>query len=150
MAHGLIEKTKDKVNYENLVETSQIYRSKYYALVEIGGAYAYKFIPFAEFLGIPCLILTDLDSVSGQKGENGRIYYKSVRGSCGETTSNETLKWWKITRGEEAEHIRDGLFEYRTKFGSDTTRTFYYFFVGQKVVVTGGFIKRAGKRPAVR
>ena len=23
MAHGLIEKTKDKVNYENLVETSQ-------------------------------------------------------------------------------------------------------------------------------
>ena len=68
--------------------------AQYYALVEIGGAYAYKFIPFAEFLGIPCRILTDLDSVSGQKGENGRIYYKSVRGSCGETTSNETLKWW--------------------------------------------------------
>ena len=63
-------------------------------MVEIGGAYAYKFIPFAEFLGIPCLILTDLDSVSGQKGENGRIYYKSVPVSCGETTSNETLKWW--------------------------------------------------------
>ena len=75
---------------------SQKYKlpAQYYALVEIGGAYAYKFIPFAEFLGIPCLILTDLDSVSGQKGENGRIYYKSVRVSCGETTSNETLKWW--------------------------------------------------------
>ena len=68
--------------------------AQYYALVEIGGAYAYKFIPFAEFLGIPCLILTDLDSVSGQKGANGRIYYKSVPVSCGETTSNETLKWW--------------------------------------------------------
>ena len=68
--------------------------AQYYALVEIGGAYAYKFIPFAEFLGIPCLILTDLDSVSGQKGANGKIYYKSVPVSCGETTSNETLKWW--------------------------------------------------------
>ena len=68
--------------------------AQYYALVEIGGAYAYKFIPFAEFLGIPCLILTDLDSVSGQKGANGRIYYNSVPVSCGETTSNETLKWW--------------------------------------------------------
>lgn len=68
--------------------------AQYYALVEIGGAYAYKFIPFAEFLGIPCLILTDLDSVSGQKGANERIYYKSVPVSCGETTSNETLKWW--------------------------------------------------------
>ena len=68
--------------------------AQYYVLVEIGGAYAYKFIPFAEFLGIPCLILTDLDSVSGQKGANERIYYKSVPVSCGETTSNETLKWW--------------------------------------------------------
>ena len=68
--------------------------AQYYALVEIGGAYAYKFIPFAEFLRIPCLILTDLDSVSGQKGANERIYYKSVPVSCGETTSNETLKWW--------------------------------------------------------
>lgn len=75
---------------------SQEYKlpAQYYALVEIGGAYAYKFIPFAEFLGIPCLILTDLDSVSGQKGANGRIYYSSVPVSRGETTSNETLKWW--------------------------------------------------------
>lgn len=52
---------------------SQEYKlpAQYYALVEIGGAYAYKFIPFAEFLGIPCLILTDLDSVSGQKVRTG-------------------------------------------------------------------------------
>lgn len=63
-------------------------------MIEIGGAYAYKFIPFAEFLGIPCLILTDLDSVSGQVGQNGRTYYKSVPVNAGETTSNETIKWW--------------------------------------------------------
>lgn len=37
--------------------------AQYYALIEIGGAYAHKFIPFIEFLGVPCLILTDLDSV---------------------------------------------------------------------------------------
>lgn len=75
---------------------SQKYKlpAQYYALVEIGGAYAYKFIPFAEFLGIPCLILTDLDSVSAQIGAHGRISYKSVPVSRGETTSNETLKWW--------------------------------------------------------
>lgn len=68
--------------------------SQYYTLIEIGGAYAYKFIPFAEFLGIPCLILTDLDSVAGQIGKNGRTYYKSVPVSLGKTTSNETIKWW--------------------------------------------------------
>ena len=75
---------------------SQEYKlpAQYYALIEIGGAYAYKFIPFAEFLGIPCLILTDLDSVLGQEGKNGRKYYKSVPVCRGETTSNETIKWW--------------------------------------------------------
>ena len=38
--------------------------------------------------------VTDVDSVLGQEGKNGQIYYKSVPVSCGETTSNETLKWW--------------------------------------------------------
>ena len=59
--------------------------AQYYALIEIGGAYAHKFIPFIEFLEIPCLILTDLDSVADKK---------SVVVSQGETTSNETIKWW--------------------------------------------------------
>ena len=75
---------------------SQAYKlpAQYYTLIEIGGAYAYKFIPFIEFLGIPCLILTDLDSVLGTEGKNGRTYYKSVPVYLGETTSNETIKWW--------------------------------------------------------
>lgn len=75
---------------------SQTYKlpAQYYALIEIGGAYAYEFIPFIEFLGIPCLILTDLDSVSGETGKDGRIHYKSVPVCRGETTSNATIKWW--------------------------------------------------------
>lgn len=68
--------------------------TQYYALIEIGGAYAYKFIPFIEFLGVPCLILTDLDSVADRKGRGGKIVKKSVVVSEGETTSNETIKWW--------------------------------------------------------
>lgn len=66
--------------------------SQYYSLIEIGGAYAYKFIPFVEFLGIPCLILTDIDSM-----KNGR---EKAPVSQGKTTSNATLKWWmKKTKG---------------------------------------------------
>nr|WP_300408506.1 AAA family ATPase [uncultured Ruminococcus sp.] len=67
---------------------SQKYKlpAQYYALIEIGGAYAYKFIPFVNFLGIPCLILTDIDSMI-----DGRT--KSVV-SKGKTTSNVTIKWW--------------------------------------------------------
>lgn len=68
--------------------------AQYYALIEIGGAYAHKFIPFIDFLGVPCLILTDLDSVANSKGKNGKAVKKSVIVSQGETTSNETIKWW--------------------------------------------------------
>ncbi len=60
--------------------------NQYYALIEIGGAYAYKFIPFANFLGIPCLILTDIDSIEKDR--------KKVVVSKGKTTSNSTIKWW--------------------------------------------------------
>lgn len=98
--------------------------AQYYALVEIGGAYAYKFIPFAEFLGIPCLILTDLDSVSGQKVANGRIYYKSVPVSCGETTSNETLKWWvrKIKGLSAEDNTQIALTDITSMSPADKTR----------------------------
>lgn len=67
---------------------------QYYTLIEVGGAYAHLFVPFAEFLDIPCLILTDLDSVVKRQGNDG-IFRNSVAPvSEGKTTSNETLKWW--------------------------------------------------------
>lgn len=98
--------------------------AQYYALVEIGGAYAYKFIPFAEFLGIPCLILTDLDSVTGQQNENGRTYYKSVPVSCGRTTSNETLKWWvrKLKGLPEDDNTKIDLKEITSMSATDKTK----------------------------
>ena len=67
---------------------SQKYKlpAQYYALIEIGGAYAYKFIPFVNFLGVPCLILTDIDSMI-----DGRT---KALVSEGKTTSNSTIKWW--------------------------------------------------------
>lgn len=60
---------------------------QYCSLIEVGGAYAYKFLPFVEFLGIPCLVITDLDPVAG-------THNKAVPVSQGETTSNATIKWW--------------------------------------------------------
>ncbi len=60
--------------------------SQYYALVEVGGAYAHKFCPFINFLEIPTLILTDIDPML-----DGRT--KSTV-TDGKTTSNATIKWW--------------------------------------------------------
>ena len=54
--------------------------SQYYALIEIGGAYAYKFIPFIEFLEVPCLILTDLDSIADRESKGGKTVKKICAG----------------------------------------------------------------------
>ena len=43
--------------------------------------------------------------------------------------------------------IGDGLFELRIKFASDITRIFYFFYVGNKIIITNGFVKKTQKTP---
>jgi len=92
-------------------------RSKYMSVIEIGGAFGYRFLDLIEFLGITALIITDIDSVqptaessvsvSNVVGEdevddNGGAY----RGrACpahadGAVTSNETLRQWFADSGK--------------------------------------------------
>lgn len=40
-----------------------------------------------------------------------------------------------------------GIFELRAKVGSDISRVLYFFFVGRKVILTNGFIKKSAKTP---
>ena len=47
-----------------------------------------------------------------------------------------------------SKELDDGIFEIRTKFGSDITRVLYFFVVGKKVILTNGFIKKTQKTPA--
>lgn len=44
--------------------------------------------------------------------------------------------------------IEDGIFELRIKQGSDISRIMYFFFVGGKIVLTNGFIKKTQKTPS--
>lgn len=50
-------------------------------------------------------------------------------------------------RGPYSEPLGDGIFELRTKQGSDITRVLYFFFIGNKAVLTNGFIKKTQKTP---
>ena len=43
--------------------------------------------------------------------------------------------------------LEDGIFEIRTKFGSDITRVLYFFVIGKRVVLTNGFVKKTQKTP---
>ena len=46
-----------------------------------------------------------------------------------------------------AKPLENGIFELRTKQGSDITRVLYFFIVGKKAVLTNGFIKKSQKTP---
>ncbi|MFB8110342.1 ATP-dependent nuclease [[Kitasatospora] papulosa] len=64
---------------------------QYVTFMEVGGAYAHKFYPLLKVLGIPALIITDLDPVDGGKpgkclvSESGRTSNQSIRAWFPET-----------------------------------------------------------------
>lgn len=47
-----------------------------------------------------------------------------------------------------SKHLEDGIFEIRTKFGSDITRVLYFFVIGRRIILTNGFVKKTQKTPA--
>ena len=92
----LIEGTAERLLIPNMIEkldaagkfseTKVTLQSQYYTLIEVGGAYAFKFIPFMKFLDIPTLIITDIDSISE---DCTKCYVSKAR-----KTSNATIKHW--------------------------------------------------------
>jgi phage-related protein len=38
--------------------------------------------------------------------------------------------------------IQDGIFELRIQFSGDIARIFYFFVIGNKIILTNGFIKK--------
>lgn len=52
-----------------------------------------------------------------------------------------------LLRGPYSEPLGEGIFELRSRQGTDITRILYFFFVGNKVVLTNGFTKKTQKTP---
>ena len=57
-----------------------------------------------------------------------------------------------VTNGPElrlphSRPVEDGIFEIRAKQGSDLSRVMYFFYAGQKAVLTNGFVKKSQKTP---
>jgi putative ATP-dependent endonuclease of the OLD family len=107
----LIEGTAERLLIPDMIDkceaagkfeiTKQNLKSQYYSLIEVGGAYAHKFIPFMEFLGIPTLILTDIDSVGGT--DRKKCFVQD-----GESTSNATINDWlkRLNESTSLENIK--------------------------------------------
>lgn len=47
----------------------------------------------------------------------------------------------------KAKHIEDGIFELRSKCPAGITRIFYFFYSGNKIILTNGFIKKTQATP---
>ena len=46
-----------------------------------------------------------------------------------------------------SEHLSEGIFQLRVQVGSDITRMLYFFVIGQKIIVTNGFVKKTQETP---
>lgn len=77
------------------------------SILEVGGSHAFRFQPLVEFLGLPTLIITDLDSVEPIKGKTDRTVWTACRTDVdGARTCNETLKKW-LPREQSIEKLLD-------------------------------------------
>lgn len=56
-------------------------------------------------------------------------------------------EYGRALREPYSKHIKDGIFELRVQFASDISRIFYFFYVGDKIILTSGFIKKTQKTP---
>lgn len=43
--------------------------------------------------------------------------------------------------------LGDGIFELRVKQATDITRILYFFVIGNKIILTNGFVKKTQKTP---
>ena len=47
-----------------------------------------------------------------------------------------------------SKHLSEGIFELRSKTGSNMTRVLYFFYVDKHIILTNGFFKKTHKTPA--
>jgi len=91
-------------------------------------------IEFFEYNG-KCPIEEFIDDVSDKK-LRAKIFTDMCRLSELGSRAREPLSSYQ----------GDGIFEMRTKQGSNVTRAFYFFAIGDKIVMTNGYVKKSQKR----
>lgn len=52
-----------------------------------------------------------------------------------------------LLREPYSKHLEDGIFEIRGKVGNNISRVLYFFYVGNKIILTNGFVKKTQKTP---
>lgn len=50
-------------------------------------------------------------------------------------------------RMPHSEHLQDGIFQLRAQLGNNISRVLYFFYVGDKAILTNGFLKKTQATP---
>ena len=83
----LVEGTVERLLFPNFINNKFAgLKAAYLTVLEVGGAFAHLFVPLVDFIGLPTLIITDLDSVDPTA--NNSACRADVLGAV---TSNKTL-----------------------------------------------------------
>ena len=86
----LVEGAAEKLLLQVMIEKeAPKLKSTYLSVLEVGGAYSNRFAGLLEFLGIPYLVITDIDSVDP---ENNRSSCRADQ--AGSVTSNASIKFF--------------------------------------------------------
>lgn len=81
-----------------------------------------------------CPVATFLDSISDNKLKSKtlkNIFQLAILGNA--------------SKPPLSKYVDDGIFELRTKQGSNIDRIFYFFIFGNKIIMTNGYIKKSQK-----
>lgn len=106
----LVEGAAEKLLLPKMIDLSADgLNAKYLTILEVGGAYSMRFAKLMEFLGVPYLIITDIDSVDPANNRKG---CKAT--DAGAVTSNASIKYFfeggglvsDLTDRADAAHIQ--------------------------------------------
>lgn len=85
---------------------------------------------------------------------NGEIPVKNFIDSLDAKMAAKLMRTIELFRNNGAElrspyskYLEDGIYELRTKQGNNITRVLYFFVIGNKAVLTNGFVKKSQKTP---
>jgi len=68
--------------------------TQYLTVVEVGGAYAHRFLNLIDFLELRTLIITDIDTTKAVVSAKGKTTYQKCKVVEGTHTSNACIKEW--------------------------------------------------------
>jgi predicted ATP-dependent endonuclease of OLD family len=92
-----VEGTAERMLVPFFIERDyQELNSRYLSFLGVGGSHAHRLKPLVERLGIPTLVITDIDPVSEAKSEKGKTIWvaTAISDSAALLSGNDTLTQW--------------------------------------------------------